>query len=544
MRKTRRLHHILYNWLVIGLGFWLLAHIFPFLNLDLGREFLILVTLGVLAEWLAVVMPQGQLSGGFAVILASFLIYGPVATAWINGLATALGQGVANRGNPLRTTLFNSAQYVLAVLGANFVYVTAGGAADRGLDRVNVLPLALFILAYFFINQIMVYFYTLPARNGYPLFAWRDALRWDVLTYLLAVPFGILMGLLHAKTGIYGTALLFMPVLGVQFVLRYYVHLELANRELRVLYEVARRLGGSLNLQEILDLVLRETRRVINFHTGIIYLWSDDKECYLAGAVSGPYAELIRGSEVRKGEGFLGLAVENGDTLLVYDTREDVRSSGDIGLTQVHRSMVVVPLKAKTETLGLIVLGDKRPGFFEDKHLQTLTIFGGQAAVAIANARLYRKLEQCAVTDGLTGLYGFPYFYRRAAEELERAGHYGDDLSLAVLDIEHFGQINDRYGHLAGDAVLARVGRVIREEVRSCDLAARYGGGKFAVLMPRTGPSEAVHVVERLRLAVREYLFEVEDRRIPVRLRTGTATYPEQAADLEALIKAAGSDLN
>ena len=543
MRRTRSLLHVTYTWLVIFLGLGLLKYTFPWLNLDQGEELLIMVALAVLAEWLAVVFPQGQLSGGFAVILATFLIYGPVATAWVSCIATALGQGVANRGNPMRTTLFNAFQYVLVVLGANLLYSICGGLAERKLVLHNAVPLAAFILGCFTINQAMIYIYTLPKRRGYPLFDWWDALRWDGLTYLVAVPFGLLMGLLNARIGIYGTVLLFLPVLAVQFVLRFYVHVELANRELRVLYEVARRLGGRLNLNEILELVLREIRKVINYHTGVIYLWSEENNRYQAGAVCGPHADLIAGSAVRRGEGFLGLAAEQGETQLVYDVRGDVRTAGDIGLTQAHRAMVVIPLMAETEVLGLLVLGDKRPGFFEARHLHTLTIIGGQTAVAIANAQLYRKLEQASITDGLTGLYNYRYFYHRAVVELERAGRYSESLSLIMFDIDHFKQVNDRYGHLAGDAVLAGVARVIRSEVRGCDIPARYGGEEFAVLMPETGPAEARHVAERVRLAVRESSFEENGHRIQTRISGGIATFPVHAGDLAALVKAADSAL-
>ncbi|MBF7081633.1 sensor domain-containing diguanylate cyclase [Desulfallas sp. Bu1-1] len=543
MYRVRRLPHILYTWMVIGLGLWLLVYTFPHLDLDRGRELLVMAALAVLAEWLAVVFPQGQLSGGFAVILATYLIFGPVATVWVNCLATAFAQGVANRGNPLRTTLFNAFQYVLVVLVANFLYALAGGDAGRALNWSNVPPLAVFMLAYFGLNQLMVYLYTLPVRRGYPLFHWLDALRWDGLTYLLAAPIGLLMGMLYSKTGVYGTVLLFLPVLAVQFVLRFYVHLELANRELRVLYEVARRLGGSLQLEEIMDLVLKETRRVINFHTGVIYLWSEENKCYLVGAAYGPHARLIKGSAIQRGEGFLGLALENGEPQLVDDTRSDVRTAGDLGLTQVHRSMLVVPLLAETEAVGLLVLGDKRAGFFEEKHLRLVTIIAGQTAVAIANAQLYRKLKVASITDGLTGLYNYRYFYHRALGELERARRCGDNLSLVMLDIDHFKQINDRYGHLAGDMVLSGVAGVIRSEKRACDLATRYGGEEFALLMPQTGPAEAMLVAERLRKAVRENLFEVEGTRIQVRISVGVATYPAHASDLAGLINAADNAL-
>lgn len=543
MRQIRRLPHILYTWLIIGLGFWLLYYFFSQLNLDLSRELLIMIAFGVLAEWLAVVFPQGQLSGGFAVVLATFLIYGPLPAAWVIALATAVGQGVVNRGNPLRTTLFNAFQYVLVVLGANVLYILAGGATNRSLSWSNALPLAVFVLTYFILNQFMVYIYTSPKRDEYPPFEWRDAMKWDGITYLLTVPIGLLMTLIYTYIGIYATILLFLPMLAVQFVMIFYVRLALVNSKLRVLYEVARRLGGSLQLQEILDLVLSETKRVINFHTGTIYLWSQERDCYYVGAVTGPYADLIRDAQVRRGEGFLGLAVEHAKPQLVDDTRLDVRTADEIGLTQVYRSMVVVPLWAETEVLGLLVLGDKRVGSFGEQHLKILTIIGGQAAVAIAYVHLQRKLEESLVTDGLTGLKNYHYFYYQAIGEIKRADRCGDNFSLIMIDIDHFKQVNDKYGHLTGNVLLTQVAQIIRSEVRSCDITARYGGEEFAVLMPQTGPNEALHVAKLLCRVIREQWFEVNERRMSLHISAGVVTYPDHAANLDALLKSADAAL-
>jgi len=160
-----RTGHIMYTWLIILIGFGILARLFSALDLDLGREFLIMIALGMLADWLAVSFPQGRLSGGFSVVLASYLTYGPAAAAWISALAALFGQGIVNRGNPLRTTLFNASQYVLALLFGHYVFGRAGGhrGADFGLG--DLLPLLAFIAVYFLANHLFVYLYLLPGRR-------------------------------------------------------------------------------------------------------------------------------------------------------------------------------------------------------------------------------------------------------------------------------------------------------------------------------------------------------------------------------------------
>lgn len=395
MHPGRNIPHFLYTCLIILLGFWLLSYVFAEVNLDLGRELLILAALAILAEWLAVAFPRGRLSGGFAVVLSSYLLFGPAATAWVFGLATLVGQGIVNRGNPARTAVFNASQHVLAILGADYVFKLAGGIAGGGLAVVNILPLAAFVLIYFSINQILVYIYLLPKFRYYPLLVWTDMLRWDALTYLFTVPFGVLMVLIYGKIGIYGALLLFLPVLATQFVLRLYVRLEMANRELRALFETARGLGGSNKLEDVLALLLRESRRAVSYHTGIVYLWSDDAGAYIAAAVKGPYEKSLRGSHVTPGVGLVGRALAGCQTEIIYDSRLDVQLKDEPGLAQVHRSLLVIPLLAEGGSIGALVLGDKRPYAFDGGNLQTLCVMGSQAAIVLGTLLQRRQPPAC-----------------------------------------------------------------------------------------------------------------------------------------------------
>jgi PleD family two-component response regulator len=110
-----------------------------------------------------------------------------------------------------------------------------------------------------------------------------------------------------------------------------------------------------------------------------------------------------------------------------------------------------------------------------------------QAAIAIERARLYKRVQEQAITDGLTGLFNHRYFYERLDQEVARARRYGTPVSLLMVDIDDFKAFNDRHGHLAGDSVLRQLAGVLRDELRqSLDIAARYGGEEFAIILPNT----------------------------------------------------------
>jgi len=397
--------NLLYAWLVILLGWAILAGLFGQMDLDKVREFLLLIALGVLAEWLAVSFPQGQLSGGFAVVLFSYLTYGFEAAAWISVFSTLLGQGIVNRGNPLRTTLFNASQYVLALWLGNYVYLLLGGQRGAALTPNHWLSLAAFIVVYFLVNHLLVYLYLLPGRRRYPFLIWADTFRWNACTYILSTPFGVLMNLIYLKIGVLGSSLLFLPVLVAQFILRLYVHVELANRELFALYEIAKKLNEQPDLKGILGMVLKEVRRIVSFDAGIIYLWAEEKRMFAAAAVAGPHGQRWKNSMLTRGEGFMGWILDQEKPEVVFDTRTDPRLKKEPGLPQVYRSLLFVPLFLKRgtlkETLGLFVLGDKKPWAYDEHNLNPLSVICGQTAMAVVNALLLQRLGLDVNTDKL-----------------------------------------------------------------------------------------------------------------------------------------------
>ena len=127
------------------------------------------------------------------------------------------------------------------------------------------------------------------------------------------------------------------------------------------------------------------------------------------------------------------------------------------------------------------------------------SVLAGQATAALTNARLYRAIQEQAITDGLTGLFNHRYFYERLAQEFARAQRYGLPLSLLMLDIDDFKTFNDTHGHPAGDLVLREVGRLLSTQLRrDVDVAARYGGEEFAVLLPNTARDGAQVVGDRI----------------------------------------------
>src|SRR5512133_619169 len=251
-------------------------------------------------------------------------------------------------------------------------------------------------------------------------------------------------------------------------------------------------LAGSIDLDEVLNRVLEA-----------------------AGAIEGVDAALITVAAPPGGEPIaatLGLSAEEAQRQAVLgppDGREAraISMSYEYGALDVDdeaiRSGVAVPLPGETAQLGLLTIFTRatQPTFGESQvsELEELAL---RAGPAIENARRFREARQLADLDALTGLHNRRYFHETLAREVARAHRYERKLALVVLDLDDFKAINDRIGHLTGDAVIAESAERVRDVVRTADIACRVGGDEFAVILPESTLADADQLYRRLQAAV------------------------------------------
>ena len=170
----------------------------------------------------------------------------------------------------------------------------------------------------------------------------------------------------------------------------------------------------------------------------------------------------------------------------------------------------------------------------------------GREALAEANAALQLKneeLHELSITDSLTGLYNRKHLMETLENEIARSRRHEHTFVLLVVDIDHFKEYNDTYGHLAGDDVLRRVKAVFQDSIRACDYAARYGGEEFIIILPEIGPQEGENAAERIRLRVFEEGIEGEPGGGKVTVSIGVASFPEDGDEVQALISRADAAL-
>jgi diguanylate cyclase (GGDEF)-like protein len=183
---------------------------------------------------------------------------------------------------------------------------------------------------------------------------------------------------------------------------------------------------------------------------------------------------------------------------------------------------VAVPLRSRDTPVGLILLTSARPAAFGDTECEIASALAVQGMTAYNNAVLFAEVQRLATTDSLTGLLNRRQLFALASRDLAQARRRSSPLAAAMIDIDHFKGINDRYGHGVGDQVIRAVADRVRHAVRGTELIGRYGGEEFAVIMPEI--STGAHIVgERIRAAIAGSPIETDAGPLPVTASVGIA---------------------
>ena len=325
---------------------------------------------------------------------------------------------------------------------------------------------------------------------------------------------------------------------------------EAAEREEHRLSEALRRtaeaLSSSLKLEDVLDLILENAGRVIAYDSISIMLLEGQKLKVVRhrGYVERGTKTYIENTDFNlQGFPLLNRVRETRQPCIIPDVLHSpnwVKYPSSAWI----RSYAAVPICRREVVIGFLNLNSSITGFFSYNLADRLQAFASQVAVAIENARLYEHDHILSITDGLTGLHTSRYFFELAKLEFERSRRTDSDLSIIMLDVDYFKRVNDTYGHLVGDDVLREIACRLRSCLRSVDLAARFGGEEFVLLMAQTKESEACQVADRVGKAVAGTPIDLADgQQVWVTVSQGVATLMNKHQNLDMFVKSADDAL-
>lgn len=316
--------------------------------------------------------------------------------------------------------------------------------------------------------------------------------------------------------------------------------------QLAALHQATSALLSTIDLEVLLGQILDAAISAIGAaEKGMLHMLAGDTGQLEMKAVLGYHDVRIRKHSGPSDRGYINKAVNDRQPLLVEDTLTDPRAhyNGDIQEIQEVRSMIIAPLVSEEVVFGALSLESSVPGAFTATDLKLLASFAATATAALKNAQLHAHVQKMALTDALTNVYNRRGFHEFGWRLFESAKRFHRPLSLIMLDIDEFKEVNDTWGHAIGDQVLTGVAERLSRNVREVDLLARLGGDEFAILLPETDLSTGVHVAERLRLLFEETPVMTDRELVQVRISLGIARLSTQTEDLSGLIDNADAGL-
>ena len=315
--------------------------------------------------------------------------------------------------------------------------------------------------------------------------------------------------------------------------------IALAHREIYALYEIAQAMGTSLGVSDTMALISAKLSNLVPFSCAALFLFDEETETLSCRFATGTDADIIQQVTVRSGEGLTGWVARNRRPLVNARPSSDLEAAGlDTG-TQLQ-SALVCPLLFNERFIGTLSVYHLAPAFYRDDHRRLLDRVSEQAAAVINNSMLFEQTQEDSLTDPLTGLPNTRFLFMHLTRELARAERLKSELSLMVMDLDHFKEINDSHGHHVGDRALCEVARVLRAAIRPYDICVRYAGDEFIVVLSGCGGDEAEQKRLELQQGIDAVYFEGRPgKRIALGISVGTAVFPHDGESYEALLATA-----
>ncbi len=276
---------------------------------------------------------------------------------------------------------------------------------------------------------------------------------------------------------------------------------------------------------------------------GIIY-WFDEvcSEFKLKAFHGIPIAQINQiTNEIRNQDGILEKVRTQPQGFTVSNFKNTLMDCGN--LAKYYQSLMAMPLMIQRDILGVLILF-KQKGNFRRREMELIRAFAPRVAVRLESARLYQlaretaqentklyinisNLYQKATLDELTGLYNRHFLMQKLKEEIKKSWRYRQPLSLVFIDLDFFKQVNDEYGHQIGDQLLMELGEFIKKSIRDYDIACRFGGEEFVVLLPKTTLENAFDLADRLREKIVSHLFCGTTKKLTITASFGVSMTPE-----------------
>lgn len=312
-----------------------------------------------------------------------------------------------------------------------------------------------------------------------------------------------------------------------------------ANQQFVAMWEIAQSANSSIELNGLLEAVARKIAEVLPCDGCAIFLLEGSGKKLTCMATSSSDMAVMLGCYTNLGEIGPGRVAQDHRPQITRHIRESLYTPDGVPTHFRYAWSATAALETDSTTLGTVTLYCKDKEFSIEE-LDMLEALARHASLPVANASLFEATRENADRDSLTGLYNLRYFYAQMEQEISRAKRLEHTFSIIALDLNRFKAVNDTLGHVAGDALLMDIARLLTRTVRDYDVVVRYGGDEFVVVLPEASAKEAAETIARLEESVRVYTLHWPGlESIGFGASMGASTYPDDGTDIKTLLETA-----
>ncbi|MBS4208942.1 sensor domain-containing diguanylate cyclase [Bacillus sp. FJAT-50079] len=477
------------------------------------------------------------------ITLAAFLSYGLFFEMLMLQAATiCVMLKLRLRKHELHRYFLNSSMLFLTSLISGIGFFVAGGKIGLSPLSELIVPLLVFQTLYFLMNQLLLQVIT-KIKGERERFFGKDFI-WEALILLVIFPLGIGFYYLNEYMGVWSIVFIGIPFLSFALVLKLYNSSEKLNYHLQKVADIGHQLTGRLQLQEVLDLFIQKIQEILP--VDYAYIFDIQQEgLVLLRKMEKDNEEIEEVHPFQTGHG-VARYVWATKTTVIYNEKSEWEKWSTEQQPQRIESIMCMPIIRGQEVEGVLLLAAKRKRAFEKYQSMIANILCSYFSVALVNARHYEETKTKSERCALTKIYNyrfFEHFLNERFSDLE-AGQISN-LSIIMLDIDHFKHVNDTYGHQAGNEILIRLAACLRYFVDGHGLVARYGGEEFVILLTDVNQRDAMEFAESVRRMIVETPFMIKNELDPqqrmvevsITASIGVATAPADAEDAISLIR-------
>lgn len=484
------------------------------------------------------------------IAFAVFLYYGLfieiiVSQAAILALMAKMRLGKTNLHRlPINLFMF----LMLSVVSAGIYYALGGTHGDTAVDSTSdAIPIVCYALSQIVLNQFSIKFVAKVFYNKE--IKWLDrGFTWELLTSTLVLPIGFILYMVFAEFGLSAIFFVGIPFVFISGMLMLYHNSNQINAYLKKTSIIGHELTGKLGVKEVLDIFVERLSELLPVDYIYVYDVSSDNRMNLIRFFDRSNEIDFPNIQLSKGQSISGNTWNEGRSVF-YKKKAEWSHLENRYTPDRAESVLSVPIERNNDIVGIITIYSNRKRAFFQFQFMILNILGNYLGVAIDNARHYEKTKEESERCALTGLYNYRYFEDHLDNVFEswQKEQRTDPISMILLDIDHFKQVNDTHGHESGNEVLASLAERLQEVVRGQGTLARYGGEEFVLLLPGYDENEAMDVAHSIRASLIERPFisyehmsrTPEPIPISVTASIGVATYPDHCEEALDLIRQA-----